>query len=63
MITVEDFLELALENYFNIEIFDTNSSDTVFEGSIDELEEYKDYSIQSWNPINNGICLNIDLDE
>lgn len=36
MITVEEFLELALED--NIEIFDTNSGETVFEGSI--MESY-----------------------
>lgn len=56
-----DFINLALENYFECEIFDCNKGCVVFKGTLDDIpDEYMDRDFASWEIMDGKIGLNID---
>lgn len=61
-ITVDDFLFLAIDDNYEVEIWSLEEEDTVFKGSVEDARycEYCNCEIQPWSVEDNVLVLNID---
>ena len=58
--TLQDFVEMAMENYYDCYIWDYQNNEKVFEGIIDDIpEELLEQEFSSWEIDNGRIGFNI----
>ena len=58
--TLQDFVEMAMENYYDCYIWDYQNNEKVFEGIIDDIpEELLEQEFTSWEIDNGRIGFNI----
>ena len=62
MMTINDFLRLGIElESFILQIYDISDAEEVYKGTISGCSQrYKDWQIESWTIIDNGICFSVD---
>lgn len=59
--TLEDFLELAIDDYYPCWIWDVDKEEEVFNGEVTDIpDEYRDSTLVSWELDGNKIGLNIE---
>lgn len=59
-ITLQDFIEMAIENYYDCYVWDNEKEKEVFKGIIDDIpDELLEYEFSSWEIYNGKIGLNI----
>lgn len=57
---LNDFVELALHNFFGCYVFDNENDEVVFMGTLEDIpEELLESDFSSWEITENGIGLNI----
>ena len=62
---IKDFLKLGVDaKCFMLEVYDIGDGELVFSGIISDCQDrYKEWTIESWNVIQGGICFNVDCGE
>ena len=59
--TLYDFIEMAIDNYYECYVWDNNKEENVFEGTIDDIPDgLLEHKITSWEIKNGKIGFNID---
>ena len=59
--TLYNFIEMAVDNYYECYVWDNNKEEDVFEGRIDDIpDELLEHEITSWEVTNGKIGFNID---
>ena len=59
-ITLYDFVNMAIEKYYDCHVWDAEKEEVVYRGSIDEIpEELLDMPFSSWEIEDGKIVLNI----
>lgn len=59
--TLYDFINMAIDNYYNCYIWDSKKGENVFEGEISGIpDELLEHEIASWEIKNDKIGFNID---
>ena len=59
-ITLQDFVEMAIENYYDCYVWDNEKEKEVFKGIIDDIpDELLECEFSSWEIYNGKIGLNI----
>lgn len=64
-ITVNEFLGMALDNYFEFVIYDFTAERNIFESRTEEElpDEIGEMYVESWNLVNGRIELNVSSEE
>ncbi len=64
-ITVNEFLGMAFDNYFEFVIYDFTTERNIFESQTEEElpDEIGEMYVESWNLVNGRIELNVTSDE